>query len=1061
MAIADHAATGMRARKQQRNRAQRRAGGHLRLITTLPASDARRTLVPMDRIGPYDLLELLGRGGIGRVYRAVHRDSGDEVAVKLLHGSHRDGSLARRLLVNEAIAAGRLRHPNIVELRDGGLDESGSPFLVTELVRGPELASFITRWPGLPAIAHVLDGLLAGLVEAHAFGVVHRDLKPENVLVDARDPDRPLAKIADFGLARLLDPTAVGPVPDGAGTRAYMAPEQLVTGAPNGPWTDLHAVGAIVFELLSGTPIGSRMPFRARPGLVVPRALVRLLEALLDPEPHRRPRFASAVRSDLAALLARARDRGVSTIAREPTRVGRETVPFRADGESAPSAIRPAVTSLPVWRLRDPPLVGRERECAQLDGLVGEVARSRVSRVLLIEGPAGIGKSRIARAGIASVERSGAMESLTTGYDDGDDTAGGLRREIARLVGVPAIEPSGRLPASWGFLAELDPALDFSTLARWLRGGTTDPPVERLASTIHALLVALSRVRPIYLWLDDVGWARDGAWELLERIAARPHEGAILVVATAKAPLEDLGDRARRVRALARRRSVERIALEPLAPSDAEELARQTSRSLDRDLAAIALTSGGSPLAVVELASTASPAGSFVARRIDELLACAPGERVLRVLGVAAILGGRFEDRVLRAAAPAPVVDLVLDLALFGGLLRVDRENAYRFEHAVYRDELLQRVARLPDQNALYLSAARALVGTYGDERADVSARSAVLLRRGGEPHEAWQWLLHASTMNARAGDASAAASHLALAARWLRADRVPKIDERRARVLLARASALYFASSYERAKSIAQEAAAMAERLGLDDLVADCRALEANVCFYMGAHDESRRLADACARHAALDERGHAVLGFIVHHRLAELAQVRGDLDSGKRHLEESRRFAAASQTSWRLGISDINLAEIELARGEVALAKVRTDDLQRTAAAIGDETLLGEITDVAARVELFSGNAMRARLLLEPRARQLETLGDAWRLASLRLLEALASAELDPPARVGRSVSALVRAFDKTPIDDAFSSVAIERLLERLEARALAAAARRVRKLAVDRARWRGQPS
>lgn len=196
------------------------------------------------------------------------------------------------------------------------------------------------------------------------------------------------------------------------------------------------------------------------------------------------------------------------------------------------------------------------------------------------------------------------------------------------------------------------------------------------------------------------------------------------------------------------------------------------------------------------------------------------------------------------------------------------------------------------------------------------------------------------------------------------------------------------------------------------------------------------------------------------MHHRLGELAQVRGDLDESKRCLVESRRFAAATQTSWRLGISDVNLADLDLARGDVEAAKERVQELRRVAPAISDDSLLGEITDVCARVELFSGNAAGARLLLEPRAKQLETLGDAWRLSSLRILEALASAELDPPSQVSRRIGALLRAFDVSAIDDAFSERALARLERLLEERGLRAPLRRVRRLAAERSRWRGRP-
>src|SRR5687768_8769485 len=113
---------------------------------------------------------------MGTVYRAVHQASGREVALKTLRTEIAGNAVRRRLLLDEATAAARLRHPAIVELLDVGMDEAGMPFLVMELVEGTHLGKLNAAWPGWDAVVRVLDDTLAGLVAAHAAGIIHRDL---------------------------------------------------------------------------------------------------------------------------------------------------------------------------------------------------------------------------------------------------------------------------------------------------------------------------------------------------------------------------------------------------------------------------------------------------------------------------------------------------------------------------------------------------------------------------------------------------------------------------------------------------------------------------------------------------------------------------------------------------------------------------------------------------------------------------------------------------------------------------------------------------------------------
>lgn len=211
------------------------------------------------RLGPYEILSLLGAGGMGEVYRARDPRLGREVAVKVLPRAWASDPERQQRFEAEARAAGAINHPNIVTLHDVGVADS-SPYLVTEVLDGDTLRATIDRGPSAADRATpIVIQIARGLAAAHAKGIVHRDLKPENLqlLPDGR------IKILDFGIAKLTrtesnplaettpvfaSMTATGTV---MGTVSYMAPEQL-RDRPVDHRADLFALGAIFYELLTG-----------------------------------------------------------------------------------------------------------------------------------------------------------------------------------------------------------------------------------------------------------------------------------------------------------------------------------------------------------------------------------------------------------------------------------------------------------------------------------------------------------------------------------------------------------------------------------------------------------------------------------------------------------------------------------------------------------------------------------------------------------------------------------------------------------------------------------------
>ena len=232
--------------------------------------------------GGYVVLELVGVGGMGRVYRAEQQALGRTVAVKVIHGHLLGDESAAARFITEARAASRLNHPNSVGVIDFGKTDTGAPYLVMEFLRGRDLARVLyDEGPiGIRRAVDVVKQVLAALGEAHDLGIIHRDLKPENIILEPRRGGGDFVKVVDFGLAKMrLEPAATNVTRPGivCGTPDYMAPEQG-RGDPLDARADLYAVGVILFLLLT-----NRLPFEADS----PTQVVLMHLSVAPPDPRR------------------------------------------------------------------------------------------------------------------------------------------------------------------------------------------------------------------------------------------------------------------------------------------------------------------------------------------------------------------------------------------------------------------------------------------------------------------------------------------------------------------------------------------------------------------------------------------------------------------------------------------------------------------------------------------------------------------------------------------------------------------------------------------------------
>ena len=344
-----------------------------------------RTLASGMKLGQYEIIELLGAGGMGEVYRARDTRLGRVVAIKVLPAAFSADSHRLQRFAQEARSASALNHPNIITIYELGQDGSAH-YIAMELVEGKTLRELLVS--GLLPIRKTIEiaaQVAEGLAKAHEAGIAHRDLKPENLMI-CHDG---LVKILDFGVAKLASPskepldlcsTSAGLTPSGLvlGTVGYMSPEQAAGGQEVDFRSDQFSLGLVLYEMATGKraferetaaetlvailrepiePIGLQNPD-------APAPLCWAIERCLTKEPDKR--YVST--RDLAREIAAIRDRLL------------EKPPKQAE-------IRPA--NLPVQRTA---FVGREKELAAAKELL---LRQHV-RMVTVTGPGGIGKTRLA-----------------------------------------------------------------------------------------------------------------------------------------------------------------------------------------------------------------------------------------------------------------------------------------------------------------------------------------------------------------------------------------------------------------------------------------------------------------------------------------------------------------------------------------------------------------------------------------------------------------------------------------------------------------------------------------
>ncbi len=551
------------------------------------ASRSEDPLVGTTLPGGYVILELVGVGGMGRVYRAEQKALGRTVAVKIIHPHLLGDENASVRFITEARAASRLNHPNSVAVIDFGKN-GDQLYLVMELLRGRDLARVVYEDGPLPfrRIVDVMCQVLAALAEAHHLDIIHRDLKPENIVLEPMRSGGDFVKVVDFGLAKMrVEVAATNITMPGivCGTPDYMAPEQgrgdLIDGR-----SDLYGIGVIVYQLLTG-----RLPFEAEsptqvvlmhlsqppvdprmvaPDREIPDALATVCLRSLEKDPAQRyqsaDQFAAALRESMATLAtaiaaAPAAEGGVAC-----TSCG-SNVPAKQKfcGECGARVVRAgvrsalAMPSMPPERAREArlplPFSAREADLEWLEARRRDVGGATLAVRLV--GEHGVGKTRLIREFLATSSASGDL-IVETGPDPWGAEVGyfAIRRAIADLASLP---PGGGDPSRWvaatpearsGLADIFGTRLDGSSdRTRAMNAGGDLTPEDRRFMAAEALRWAVLRATEegpqgghVVLAIDDLHAIDGASRNAFSDIVAEPPLAPLLVL-TAHVPGFDPG----------------------------------------------------------------------------------------------------------------------------------------------------------------------------------------------------------------------------------------------------------------------------------------------------------------------------------------------------------------------------------------------------------------------------------------------------------------------------------------------------------------------------------------
>jgi eukaryotic-like serine/threonine-protein kinase len=745
----------------------------------------------------FRLRECVGMGASGSVYKADQMALDRTVAIKVLNQDlATDDRLVRRFQ-DEAMAASRLNHPNTVSIIDYGQTEDGLLYLAMEFLNGRTLTQMIQReMPFGPAwVADTLGQILAGLEEAHAGGVVHADMKSDNIVIEHRRGGWDLAKVVDFGIARILGAPRSDPGERSiCGTPEYMAPE-VIGGADPTFASDLYGVGVILYEMLTGsTPFagGSTVDILTRHLYEAPeRPRERVADPAVDPDlescalralakkPADRFPSATAFRQAVAEIAARATAQAAGAIRCDACGAA-SAVPFKFCPECGHPRERSHTVELPSlhsataptadvsdmvreaareWSddsaggLFPLPLVGREPE---LDQLTRFFVNEGAAMLQVVGGP-GSGRSRLiteAYIRLAEVSRDVIIYHAAPDPSGLAATFYPIRSIVAAVLGLPPMCPYDGL----------GDALEAIGLSRRDLPGIAElfghrgelwqlePPVRRrelIAATVRVLRAAASR-GPAVLVFEDVDQYDQPSQELLRRLAERTDSHPLRVVVSNGVEFAERWPQA-----------VVRLDLQPLDRAPVEQLTghlRARAPEAMPDAATLERLTGGNLARITHLVRYLVEGGSLehAPESLGDLIAARLGllpRNALLLCQGAAVFGCEVGRELLRTvlrknvdeasglsgSKPGEAFERALEAVCDRGLL-VESDGRLSFHQALVRDVCydatpadVRRTLHECAVQALQTDSASAAVLGHHHEMAGHRAQAAELLMLAGD----------------------------------------------------------------------------------------------------------------------------------------------------------------------------------------------------------------------------------------------------------------------------------------------------------------------------------------